>query len=92
MLYLITWCTLNLVVGPVDRATKYRAPKKVGNVVTVERILNIKEGICFMVLFTCGLMMVTVSFPAKNKTVNKKQNNKTKSSIYGKKLRYIFLL
>jgi len=33
-------------------------------VVTVERIFDIKEGICFMVLFTCGNMMVTVSIRA----------------------------
>jgi hypothetical protein len=52
------------VVGLADRIIKYRVPKQVGNVVTVERILAIKEGICYMVLFTCGLMMVTVSIRA----------------------------
>jgi hypothetical protein len=51
-------------VGLVDRTIKYLVPKKVGNVVTVKRILAIKEGIYFMLLFTCGVLMVTVSIRA----------------------------
>jgi len=51
-------------VGLVDRTIKYRVPKQMGNVVTVERILDIKEGICFMVLFTCSIVTVTFSICA----------------------------
>jgi hypothetical protein len=58
-------------MGLADRTIKYLVPKKVGNVVTVERILAIKEGIYFMLLFTCGVLMVTVSIREENKTVNK---------------------
>jgi hypothetical protein len=51
-------------MGVVDRIIKYQVPKQVGNVVNVEIILDIIEGICFIVLFTCGIMMVTISIRA----------------------------
>lgn len=44
MMDLISWCTLRLLAGFADRTIKYRVPKQVGNVMTVDRTLDIKEG------------------------------------------------